>query len=939
MFNVGIPVLPARPRYFHPLFALPVSSMATTCFAPLSRASPLSVIVLLFLLFSFTTSSDVLYSEHCSSVVSESAVSDDALDPSASAHFQLSSGVVFGADALLGGNSSVLPAYFFFRLRSLLPTQTLGVVQIAATLILRSGGSSVPVRGRHVLGSSDVHFHQVRPRLPRTFFQRGMVSLDLTGVWSEASGKLCMVGNGRGRSLEGNNLQVSALLKLDYPKVVNITSSLIKGSLQSLDAPGSLNHFDQVSVLAYAPEKYEYTQISHAKNSCNRVNDESLGLQSVSLCYYLRSLSRVRFELDYEKNCSTSSCGPFAPGSRFTPRTMSFHQTQCSDDGLVHAYVGFSNYDGFSLGTSLIPGKVLVSEGFWDPVKHQLCLVACRIQNSGHLLEDSTVDACTIRICLWFPAVWSIENRSISVGRIWSNNNEKFSGYFDPVSFWSIDNYMGSLPGLNYNYTRLELARKSCVSDSSKSARKKKYPDGKSFRDFRFDASARNSQGNSTWCYFNPVSIGQTIYGNMFVQNEESLPVSVNVESYSLQNISYEIQLMLSNSSFSMNKADKISAEGIYNAHTGLLCLVGCRVVAPLAAKQQMKRHETMDCEIIINIQLAPLNRREGDKINGTIRSTRDNKDPLFIEPLDITSSTIYIEQATQSIWRMDVELIMVMVSLTSSCIFVGLQLFHVKKKPEVLPSISIIMLVILTLGYMIPLVLNFQALFRPSSNQNVFLWSGGWLEVNEVIVRVVTMIAFLLQFRFLQLSWTARSSNEGTSGLWLAEKNTIKTCLPLYLVGGLIAWLVHTIYSQSRIRRRPLYANQLHDSLWGSLISYASLILDGFLLPQVIFNVFSGSKEKALAPSFYVGNTVVRGLPHAYDAYRSRYYVPPLNSSYIYASPYEGFYSMAWDIIVPCGGILLALLVFLQQRYGGCFISPKNIEPRTYELVPVVVS
>ncbi|XP_042391721.1 uncharacterized protein LOC121982664 [Zingiber officinale] len=537
--------------------------MAMTSFSsPLSWACALAAVLILS---SSTSCFDIPYSDHCSSSVPESAPSDGALDSSAS--FQLSLGIVFGADALLGGNSSVFPTSFFFRRQLVLPTQTPGVLQIAATLILRSGGGLSTVRGRHVIERSDVHFHQVRPRFPRTtFLQRGMVRFDLSGYWSEATGKLCMVGNGHGRSFQGNNLQLSALFKLDYPKIMNITSSLIKGNLESLDASGSSNHFDQISVLAYAPSKYEYTQISHAKNSCNRVNAESLGLQSHSSCNYLRSLSRMQFELHYEKNCSLSSCGPFAQSSNYTPYTMTFHQTQCMDDGMVHGYVGFSNLSSFYLGTRLIPGKALVSEGFWDFTKQQLCLVACHIQSIEHLPAESTVDACTIRICLWFPAVWSIENRRTAVGRIWSNSNEKYSGYFEPVSFWSTDNYIGILPGLNYNYTRLEDARESCASDNSKSAGKEKYPDGKTFRDFRFGASVSNSQGKRERSYFNPVSIGQTVYGNIFGQYGASLPVPFDSESHSLQNISYEIQLMLS--SFSMNEAVKISAEGIYNAQT-----------------------------------------------------------------------------------------------------------------------------------------------------------------------------------------------------------------------------------------------------------------------------------------------------------------------------------------------------------------------------------
>ncbi|AES89200.1 DUF2921 family protein [Medicago truncatula] len=48
-------------------------------------------------------------------------------------------------------------------------------------------------------------------------------------------------------------------------------------------------------------------------------------------------------------------------------------------------------------------------------------------------------------------------------------------------------------------------------------------------------------------------------------------------------------------------------------------------------------------------------------------------------------------------------EIIMVLISTTLACVFVGLQLYHVKKHPNVLPFISVFMMSILTLGHMIP--------------------------------------------------------------------------------------------------------------------------------------------------------------------------------------------------------------------------------------------
>ena len=85
---------------------------------------------------------------------------------------------------------------------------------------------------------------------------------------------------------------------------------------------------------------------------------------------------------------------------------------------------------------------------------------------------------------------------------------------------------------------------------------------------------------------------------------------------------------------------------------------------------------------------------------------------------------------------RLDLEVAMVLISNTLACVFVGLQLFYVKKNPEELSFMSLVMLVILCLGHMIPLLLNYEALFLGNRNRgNVLLGIGGWLEVNEVII------------------------------------------------------------------------------------------------------------------------------------------------------------------------------------------------------------
>ncbi|CAL8151162.1 unnamed protein product [Prunus armeniaca] len=328
--------------------------------------------------------------------------------------------------------------------------------------------------------------------------------------------------------------------------------------------------------------------------------------------------------------------------------------------------------------------------------------------------------------------------------------------------------------------------------------------------------------------------------------------------------------------------------------------------------------------------------------IKGGIESKRKKSDPLYFEHLDLSSAAGYADEAEQSISRMDVEITLALVSTTLACIFVALQLFHVKNHPDVLPSISIFMVLILTLGYMIPLMLNFEAMFTKNTNhQKAFLGVGssGWLEVNEVIVRALTMVGFLLKLRLLSLTWSARSVDNGTQNeLWVMEKKAFIVALPVY-VAGTLAVLFLMDWRKIGTDNDVVLSDYHEHPILGALKSYAGLVLDSFLLPQILLNMFCKSKEKSLSVLFYMGTTFVRVLPHAYDLYRSYSSAHhQLNEAYIYASPVADFYSTAWDVIIPFVGLLFVGIIYLQQKFGGLCIVPQKLrELGEYEKVPTV--
>ncbi|KAJ8626755.1 hypothetical protein MRB53_020062 [Persea americana] len=917
------------------------------------RDHEISFRLLLLLFFSIPQSfsaAKIPYKPHCNSIVISSTSNGLKLDLSSFLNIQ--GGFFSGGEKIFPQNprsSLSFSKSANFRTQSLYKTETDGILQVQATLHFRGGSvhsfpRNQPFRGG---GGADRGLPRFRYRLPKIFHQKGTVSFELSGYWSESSGKLCMVGTGFGYSEEGNSLELSVVFKLNYPKISNISTSVVTGSVESLDTPGSFNYFDPISVVGFSQSSYEYTMIPQAENSCFGLDDgeKSLGLEADNdPCSMFSGSARGRFKLDYGGDCAAAgNCSPVGGNLGFVPSFMTVGGLQCSDNGRLRFYLGFSNSSYHSFNVPLDPKKTLVGEGMWDGERKRLCVVGCRLLNFKDSLARTSVGDCSIRLTFRFPAVLSIRVRSSTVGRIWSTRDRNETGHFERIALRSSKSRLMAVPGLKYSYTQLGRVSRSC-GDKAMKRSGKRYPDGNSFEDMRFDMSVKYNKRDIGWGHAAPLSIGDELLANSYstavVSSKDALP-SLN---RSLLNISYIVGfklaaeynlggLSVAQTSSGVNRQIEISAEGVYDAETGTLCMVGCRY---LGWSNKNSSADSMDCEILINVEFSSLNPEEGKQhLKGTIRSTRETSSPFYFEPLEMFSSVLYATQAKESIWRMDLEIFMVMISLTLACVFIGLQLFHVTKHPDVLPSTSLVMLIVLTLGHMIPLVLNFEAFFFGNRNrQNVLLWSGGWLEVNEVIVRLFTMVAFLLQFRLLQLTWSARLAEESRKGLWVAEKKALNLCLLLYVVGGLIALFVHW-KMEAPLEKLEFVADSRH-SIWEDLRSYAGLVLDGFLLPQIMFNIFSYSKDKTLAPSFYIGTTVVRSLPHVYDAYRTHRYIPHFNTSYIYANPGGDLYSTSWNVIIPCGGLLFCIGIYLQQRFGGVFILPERFRPLDYERVPV---
>lgn len=771
-----------------------------------------------------------------------------------------------------------------------------------------------------------------------------------------------MIGSGAAlNSGTVNSLRV--VLKLNYPSDSTIYSSLISGDLESLDDIGSSSYFSPISILALSQDSnYDYKLIGkESENGC--LNEEDRGESFLALPNYAKCSvlgGTERFDLDYGDDCDGVNCNPLGGNFGYVPNYMFFQRIRCDEGNKWKMLLGFPNSSYSGNRFPFEPSTTFIAEGGWNKKENRFCAIACQILNFTESFDSAYVGNCSAGISLRFPASLSLHKRSNVVGEIWSTRAANSLGYFDKIGFRRSSEELLGLLGVKYEYTAIDTLRNTCVKKNDARGKGKTYPNENSL-DMRFDMSVRNGKGQVASGYSAPFYVDNQLYRYQFFGYRSSPPQVTNTEisvvlNVSMVNISYTISFTpppdfrFSRDSSSLSNTVEISAEGTYDRDTGVLCMTGCRQLGSKA--QNLVTNDTLDCEVVVGIQFSPVNAKSENSIKGTIESTREKSDPLYFGRLELSSNSIYTGQAAASIWRMDLEITMVLISNTLTCVFVGLQLFYIKSHPDVLPFISIVMLIVLTMGQMIPLLLNFEALFvRNRSQQSVFLGSGGWLEVNEVIVRVVTMVAFLLQLRLLQLTWSSRQGSGNENSLWNPERKVLYVTLPFYVSGALIAWFVNHLKNTSGVSHRafpnphrkayvvaPLQRHYFQQhSLWNDLKSYAGLAMDGFLLPQILFNLFSNSVEKALAPLFYTGTTMVRLLPHAYDLYRAHAYASYLDLSYIYASHRMDFYSTAWDIVIPCCGLLFAVLIFLQQRFGGRSILPRRFRQNSvYEKVPV---
>ncbi|KAI3755790.1 hypothetical protein L1987_55596 [Smallanthus sonchifolius] len=376
--------------------------------------------------------------------------------------------------------------------------------------------------------------------------QRHTLVFYLDGFWSVSTSKLCMVGSARWLTKEGNPLKLNAVLKLKFAQFINLNNSLVSGILESLAPPNDFDYFDPISILGFplAPFKYNYTLVSN------------------------------------EENCSL-----FGQDNGYLPTFVSLYAIQCSrEDNKLRFLVEFQDRRFTRYDQSFRPDISLIGEGTWNGGKDELCIAACPILNQSDPLGSARVGDCSIRLIMWFPAVWSITKTHTTEGQIWNTKFTDDSWSFRMAKFQSFDHSRENY-GSKYEYTQMEKVRRN--------SRKKKSVGPSINQSYTYDMFVKHKNMASSGYAFETF-VGSWVFNDYKIVNpsfdpwEVAVPPAVETSTVGPRNISFEISFMLNISSISsgisslnLSSTDddrvEISAEGVYDDETGQLCMVACR--------------------------------------------------------------------------------------------------------------------------------------------------------------------------------------------------------------------------------------------------------------------------------------------------------------------------------------------------------------------------
>ncbi|XAR50594.1 hypothetical protein NMG60_11004954 [Bertholletia excelsa] len=605
----------------------------------------------------------------------------------------------------------------------------------------------------------------------------------------------------------------------------------------------------------------------------------------------------------------------------------------------------------------------LSAEGFWNSSSGLLCMVGCL----G--VVDAEGSSCKSQISLYIPLTFSIKQRSIIIGTI-SSIEESAESYF-PLSFEKLvhpaelrDQYTAAQP--YYRYTKINLAGSVLEKNEpfnfgtviKKSSLKfPKVEDTEAFpvslsllsEDLTLHISAfpdpiPNSHPPRNEVQMEIISIGPLFgcywslqNGTTFAEETTYYKKAEYTEKQLLLNVSAQLTLYGKGT----NNILVIFLEGLYYQHVGKMYLIGCKDVRSSwkILYDSMELEAGLDCLVEVVIAYPPTTTRwlVSPTARISISSQRNEDDPLYFSPIKLqTLPLMYRKQREDILSRRGAEGILRILTLSLAIAFISSQLFYIRNNLDSVPYISLVMLGIEALGYSVPLITGAEAIFKRMASeayesQTYDLETSRWLEIVDYIVKLLVLVSFSLTLRLCQKVWKSRiqllTRAPLEPHLVPSDKRVLILTFAIHVIGYIIVLIVHSMRTSQRLFRSEKFMDSTGHSQnlrqWETdLGEYMGLVQDFFLLPQIMGNLLWQLHCKPLRKVYFIGITVVRVLPHIYDYIRSHIPNPYFSEEFEFVNSRLDFHSRFGDIAISLTEILLAVAVYIQQRWNYVKLS-----------------
>ncbi|KAK9266278.1 hypothetical protein L1049_001799 [Liquidambar formosana] len=784
------------------------------------------------------------------------------------------------------------------------------------------------------------------------------------------------------------------LLVLRYPQKFTLISRAVHGEMRSLNDYSDPMYFDKVyisSLLSYE-SNYQFVSEKLVSKACEPYpyNDDLIddGIQTskkIQFCIVFQMFSGEMFDIVANLKCdgtekSCNNLGPFVLGSKtkVTSTMLDNFRLLMTD---LHCVPG-EDYDKLrtakvsavfravsplenqftATGRTGVWGTTISAEGIWNSSSGQLCMVGCVV------LANSRSDGCNSRICLYLPSSFSITQRSIIIGTISSLKKTDsytpflFKKVLRPLDLWNrYSEYSNSY--LSYKYSKSDLARAllkrnenlklgtlikklflkyPTVEDSNNITGLSLLSDELSFGVYALPEPLPNGHLPKIFVTMEVLSLGP-LFGRYrphlkdnWQKGETERHDNFNsTKQKPLLNVS--AQLSMSGNSYS--HIPMLFLEGLYDPRGGRMYLIGCRDVPGFQKFKSVNFESRMDCLIEVKVEYSSKTTRW--LINPTakisISSRRNEEDPLHFRPISFRTSLItYIDNSKEIRFRRNFEDIFRILVLSASISCILSQLLYVKKKADVIPFMSLVMLGSQALVYGIPLITNTVILFKWKEFQNHQYLPHGfgkimWFRVLDCTMKFLLLVTFVLTLRLCQKVWKSRSRLIANKPKYLkqnpSDKRVFLATWTTHMVGFLLVHIIHNLNTEDS---EHLRTNDKLPKWVTNLEEYMGLVQDFFLLPQIIGNVIWQIQVKPLRKFYYIGFTILRLLARAYDYIRDPVFNPYFHDREINTS--SEFFSKSEDVVIMTTLAVLAIIVHAQQRRN---INKLNQIPKSKQCKP----